>query len=98
MIRLHACVYILYYIICTHTHTFMCNVNIIINVSAIVMRNLDLKNLQSLEICGGGLTDTGVKNIKDLSSLTLLNLSQNSHLTDRALELISGNSGIFRIF
>jgi len=50
----------------------------------------DLKKLQSLEICGGGLTDTGVKNIKDLSSLTLLNLSQNSNLTDKTLELISG--------
>lgn len=50
----------------------------------------DLKKLQSLEICGGGLTDAGVKNIKDLSSLTLLNLSQNSNLTDKTLELISG--------
>lgn len=50
----------------------------------------DLKRLQSLEICGGGLTDAGVKNIKDLSSLTLLNLSQNSNLTDKTLELISG--------
>ncbi|GKB76388.1 F-box/LRR-repeat protein 14 isoform X2 [Tanacetum coccineum] len=26
----------------------------------------NLKNLRSLEICGGGLTDAGVKNIKDL--------------------------------
>lgn len=48
------------------------------------------KNLRSLEICGGGLTDAGVKNIKDLTSLTLLNLSQNSHLTDKSLEVISG--------
>ena len=51
----------------------------------------DFKNLKSLEICGGGLTDSGVKNIKDLSSLTLLNLSQNCNLTDRTLEMISGN-------
>lgn len=50
------------------------------------------KNLQSLEICSGGLTDNGVKNIKDLTSLTLLNLSQNGSLTDRTLELISGMS------
>lgn len=49
------------------------------------------KNLQALEICGGNLTDAGVKNIKDLTSLTLLNLSQNSNLTDKSLELISGN-------
>lgn len=48
------------------------------------------KNLLSLEICGGGLTDAGVNNIKDLTSLTLLNLSQNNHLTDRSLESISG--------
>lgn len=52
--------------------------------------DLDLKNLQSLEICGGGLTDAGVKNIKQLSSLTLLNLSQNCNLTDKTLEMISG--------
>lgn len=50
----------------------------------------DFKNLQSLEICGGGLTDTGVKNIQGLASLTLLNLSQNCNLTDKTLELISG--------
>lgn len=54
--------------------------------------NSGFKNLRSLEICGGGLTDAGVKNIKDLSSLTLLNLSQNNLLTDRTLELISGIS------
>lgn len=52
----------------------------------------DFKNLQSLEICSGGLTDAGVKNIKDLSSLTLLNLSQNSSLTDKTLQLVSGKS------
>ena len=50
----------------------------------------DFKNLRSLEICGGGLTDAGVKNIKDLASLTLLNLSQNCNLTDKTLELASG--------
>lgn len=52
----------------------------------------DFKNLQSLEVCGGLITDNGVKNIKDLNSLTLLNLSQNGNLTDKTLELISGNS------
>lgn len=50
----------------------------------------DFKKLRSLEICGGGLTDAGVKNIKDLKSLMLLNLSQNSHLSDKSLEMISG--------
>jgi len=50
----------------------------------------DFKNLKSLEICGGGLTDAGVKNIKDLVHLTVLNLSQNTNLTDKTLELISG--------
>lgn len=48
------------------------------------------KNLRSLEICGGTLTDAGVKNMKDLKTLTLLNLSQNSHLTNKSLEAISG--------
>jgi hypothetical protein len=38
------------------------------------------------------LTDAGVKNIKDLSSLMILNLSQNLNLTNKALELISGVS------
>lgn len=52
--------------------------------------NLDFKNLQTLEICGGGLTDAGVLNIKGLASLTLLNLSQNCNLTDKTLEMISG--------
>jgi hypothetical protein len=36
------------------------------------------------------MTDAGVKNIKDLKALTLLNLSQNVNLTDKTLELISG--------
>lgn len=48
------------------------------------------KNLQSLEICGGGLTDAGVKSIKDLASLKLLNLSQNHNVSDKSLEMISG--------
>lgn len=59
----------------------------------------DFKNLQSLEICGGGLTDAGVKNIKDLVGLTWLNLSQNCKLTDKSLELISGIFGFsFLVF
>lgn len=57
------------------------------------------KNLRSLEICGGGLTDAGVKNIKDLKTLTLLNLSQNHHLTDKSLEAVSGISiNLFFLF
>jgi Leucine-rich repeat (LRR) protein len=36
------------------------------------------------------ITDAGVKNIKDLKALTLLNLSQNGNLTDITLEIISG--------
>lgn len=59
---------------------------------------IDFKNLRSLEICGGGLTDAGVKNIKDLSSLSLLNLSQNCNLTDKTLEMISGIVVILHIF
>lgn len=58
----------------------------------------DFKNLQSLEICGGGLTDAGVKNIKDLTCLTVLNLSQNCNLTDKSLELISGICVYFSLF
>jgi hypothetical protein len=53
------------------------------------------KNLQSLEVCGGLITDAGVKNIKDLKALTLLNLSQNGNLTDKTLELISGTISLF---
>ncbi|KAF9679729.1 hypothetical protein SADUNF_Sadunf06G0044700 [Salix dunnii] len=52
------------------------------------------KNLKELEICGGWLTDAGVKNIKDLVHLTYLNLSQNTNLTDKTLELISGLTGL----
>lgn len=50
----------------------------------------DFRNLQSLDLCGGTLTDTGVENIKDLSYLMFLNLSQNRNLTDKTLELLSG--------
>ncbi|XP_031108758.1 toll-like receptor 13 isoform X3 [Ipomoea triloba] len=55
---------------------------------------LDFKNLHSLDICGGGLTDDGVKNLKHLSSLTVLNLSQNLDLTDKTLEHLSGLTGL----
>nr|CAB3485044.1 unnamed protein product [Digitaria exilis] len=57
------------------------------------LRNLQSINLSftlSLEVCGGLITDAGVKNIKDLKALTLLNISQNNNLTDKTLELISG--------
>ncbi|GKC10594.1 F-box/LRR-repeat protein 14-like protein isoform X1 [Tanacetum coccineum] len=43
----------------------------------------NLQNLRSLEICGR------CEKHKDLRSLVLLNLSQNSHLTDKSLEFIS---------
>lgn len=62
----------------------------ILSYSYVFSYQTDFKNLQSLEICGGGLTDAGVKNIKDLASLKLLNLSQNCNLTDKTLELASG--------
>lgn len=52
----------------------------------------DFKKLQTLELCGGGITDVGVKNIKDLTSLTSLNLSQNSRITDNALHHLSGKA------
>ncbi|MQM03898.1 hypothetical protein Taro_036692 [Colocasia esculenta] len=58
------------------------------------MCTADFKNLQSLEVCGGSVTDAGVKNIIELTSLTHLNLSQNSSLTDKTLELISGLTGL----
>jgi Leucine-rich repeat (LRR) protein len=50
----------------------------------------DFKKLQSLELCGGGITDTGVSKIKDLTLLTSLNLSQNLRITDNALQYLSG--------
>jgi hypothetical protein len=50
----------------------------------------DFKNLQYLEVCSGFITNAGVKNIKDLKAMRLLNLSQNGNLTDKTLELISG--------
>lgn len=55
----------------------------------------DFRNLQSLDLCGGALTDAGVENIKDLSSLMFLNLSQNRNSTDKTLELLSGNFFLF---
>lgn len=58
--------------------------------SSFVLHLAAFKILQSLEICGGGLTDAGVKNIREIVSLTQLNLSQNCNLTDKTLELISG--------
>jgi hypothetical protein len=54
----------------------------------------DFKNLQSLEVCSGFITDAGVKNIKDLKAMRLLNLSQNRNLTDKTLELISGTCSL----
>ncbi|KAF3773513.1 hypothetical protein EJ110_NYTH55178 [Nymphaea thermarum] len=50
----------------------------------------DFKNLRSLEVCGGGITDAEVNSIRELTCLTHLNLSQNCNLTDKALESISG--------
>lgn len=50
----------------------------------------DFKKLQTLELCGGGITDAGVSKITDLTSLTSLNLSQNLRLTDKALQYLSG--------
>jgi len=55
------------------------------------------KNLKSLEVCGGFITDAGVKSIKDLKALTLLNLSQNVNLTDKTLELISGLTALVNL-
>jgi hypothetical protein len=55
----------------------------------------DFKQLQTLELCGGGNTDAGVRNIKDLTSLTSLNLSQNMRLTDNALQYLSGKLNAF---
>lgn len=42
------------------------------------------------ELYGVSIIDADVKNIKDLISLTLLDLSQNSNLTGKTLELVSG--------
>ena len=39
-----------------------------------------------------------MKNIKDLTCLTVLNLSQNCNLTDKSLELISGICVYFSLF
>lgn len=69
---------------------FHCNLNFKHRTAVSVF-----KNLQSLEACGGLITDAGVKNIKDLKALTLLNLSQNGNLTDKTLELISGTFSLF---
>jgi hypothetical protein len=58
----------------------------------------DFKNLQSLEVCSGFITDAGVNNIKDLKAMRLLNLSQNSNLTDKTLEQISGICSLKLVF
>ncbi|KAL4314972.1 hypothetical protein AHAS_Ahas15G0138500 [Arachis hypogaea] len=52
------------------------------------------KKLQFLKICGRGLTDGGVKHIKEMTSLTQLNLSQNCNLTDKTLKLLSGMTAL----
>ncbi|XLT51254.1 hypothetical protein HN873_043858 [Arachis hypogaea] len=56
--------------------------------------NRTFKNLQFLEICGRELTDGGVKHIKEMTSLTQLNLSQNCNLTDKILKLLSGMTAL----
>ena len=54
------------------------------------MLKADFKNLQSLEICDGFLTDDEMDIIKGLTSLELLNLSNDAFLRDMTLESISG--------
>lgn len=69
----------------------VCKFSFISKFSKCVHVSSDFKNLRSLDLCGGRLTDAGVKNMKDLSSLMFLNLSQNLKLTNTALEYLSGN-------
>jgi len=40
------------------------------------LRRRKLKQLQSLEVCGGGLTDAGVVHLRELTQLRSLSLAQ----------------------
>ena len=49
-----------------------------------------LHNLRHIEICGGGLSDEGVRVLAELSELRCMNISQNGGVTDRSVPLLAG--------
>ncbi|GIL60223.1 hypothetical protein Vafri_14808 [Volvox africanus] len=50
-----------------------------------------LKNLRTLECCGGLLTDLGAVHLARLTALTCLNLSQNPRLGDAGVQSLAGS-------
>ena len=44
-----------------------------------------LKRLQTLELCGGQVTDAGVNQLRDLRGLTALSLAHNKRITDASV-------------
>jgi hypothetical protein len=52
--------------------------------------NRPFRQLERLEICGGGVSDEGVKELMWLTGLQHLSLAQNSRITDRASLFLSG--------
>ena len=48
-----------------------------------------LINLRHIEICGGGLSDEGVRVLSGLPELRTMNLSQNGGVTDRSVPLLA---------
>ena len=61
-----------------------------LTVSALLFR--PFRRLERLEICGGGISDEGVKELIWLTGLQHLSLAQNARITDRASLFLSGLS------
>lgn len=49
-----------------------------------------LKRLQTLELCGGQVTDAGVNQLRDLRGLTALSLAHNKRITDASVPHFAG--------
>jgi hypothetical protein len=53
-----------------------------------------IKSLESLEICGGGISDIGCTILATLDNLTVLNLSQNDRITNRGAAALAALSNL----
>lgn len=63
--------------------------------TAVLRMRRSLKKLQSLETCGGGITDAGAAHLANLPSLTSLSLAQNGRVGNAALPLlVAGLKGL----
>ena len=53
-----------------------------------------LYQLESLELCGGSITDNGVSHLANLTKLKSLSLAQNSRISDISLLVLSNLSDL----